>query len=179
MEASDNPFAAAIKAQLKAMETKGDDEQRYQWKQKLIFDLYHRGYERQQIINLFRFIEWVVKIPAELQTKLEDEIYEFEVKKRMPFLSNMELRAIDRGMQQGLEQGEQKGLQKGLLQTVSLIWETKFGALSRPVRSHLNKLSPEQFQALTTTLLTDKPKAEVMAWLKAQVAPKSTTRKRK
>lgn len=32
LEASDNPFAIAVKVQLRAMETKGNDAQRYQWK---------------------------------------------------------------------------------------------------------------------------------------------------
>jgi hypothetical protein len=101
----------------------------------------------------------------------------------MPYLSNLERKAIERrfsrGFEEGFQLGFQLGLQLGLLSNVTLIWETKFGALSRPVKSQLTKLSPDQFQALTTILLANKPKAEVLAWLKAQVAPKPTTRKRK
>lgn len=163
LEASDNPFAIAVKAHLKALETKDDDEQRYKWKHYLIFDLYKRGYKRDDIENLFRFIEWVVKIPDELQAKLEDEIYEYEVKNVMPFITNI----------------ERRGEQRGMINAVSWIWENRFGEMSEPVKSQLNLLSTEQFQTLATTMLTDKPKAEVLAWLKAQVAPKRTARKRK
>lgn len=163
LDSSNNPFAVAVKAQLKAMETKGDDEQRYEWKRRLIFDLYRRGYNRNEIINLFRFMDWVVKIPNEMQVKLDDEIYNYELRNAMPYVTNIERRAEQRGM----------------MNAVALIWENKFGAMSAPVKSRLMSLSTEQFQVLTTTLLADKPKTEVMAWLKAQVAPKSTTRKRK
>jgi hypothetical protein len=168
LEKSDNPFAAAVKAQLKALETKGDVEQRYQWKQKLIFDLYHRGFTRHEITNLFRFIEWVVKIPDDLQTKLEDEIYKYEVRNNMPYLSNMERRAIERGTQKGLEIGLQQGLQQGILSNITLIWETKFGAVSRTVKSQLSKLSSEQCQTLTTKLIADTTKSELINWLKTQ-----------
>ena len=168
LEKSDNPFAAAVKAQLKALETKSDVEQRYQWKQKLIFDLYHRGYTRHEITNLFRFIEWVVKIPDELQTKLEDKIYKYEVRNNMPYLSNMERRAIERGTQQGLEIGLQQGLQQGILSNVTLIWRTKFGTLPRTVKAQFAKLTPEQCQILTTKLITDTTKAEIINWLNTQ-----------
>ncbi|HEX4948936.1 MAG TPA: hypothetical protein VFZ34_19820 [Blastocatellia bacterium] len=97
----------------------------------------------------------------------------------MSSLSNMEQNAVERGFRIGFEQGYQLGLQLGSLMILSQVWEFRFGNLSRPVLSQLTELSPEQSQALIITLLAYKPKSEVMAWLKAQVAQKPTTQKRK
>ena len=46
LEASTNPFASVVMAHLKAVETKGDNEQRYRWKLILIKRLYRQGYAK-------------------------------------------------------------------------------------------------------------------------------------
>lgn len=97
----------------------------------------------------------------------------------MASLSNMEPSAVERGFSIGFERGYQLGFQLGSLIILSQVWEIRFGVLSRPVLSQLTKLSPEQSQTLTKMLMGNKPKAEVMAWLKAQVAPTRNIRKRK
>ncbi len=53
-------------AHLKAPETRDDVQQRKTWKLTLIRQLHERGFERQEILNLFcfirfiRFIDWVL-----------------------------------------------------------------------------------------------------------------------
>ncbi len=55
LEASSNPFAVVVMAHLKALETKRDPQERQTWKMILMRRLYERGYQRQDIINLFHF----------------------------------------------------------------------------------------------------------------------------
>jgi hypothetical protein len=57
LEASQNPFAIVVMAHLKTKETRNDAMARKEWKFKLTRSLYERGYERQDILNLFRFID--------------------------------------------------------------------------------------------------------------------------
>jgi hypothetical protein len=54
LEASQNPFAIVVMAHLKTKETRNDAVARKEWKFKLTRSLYERGYERQDILNLFR-----------------------------------------------------------------------------------------------------------------------------
>ena len=53
LEESVNPFACVVMAYLKAVETAGDNEKRYQWKVSLIKRLYRSGYKKQDVIRLF------------------------------------------------------------------------------------------------------------------------------
>ena len=66
LEASSNPFAVVTQAHLRARETAGADEARYRAKRDLIRSLYRRGYARQEILELFRFIDWVLALPEGL-----------------------------------------------------------------------------------------------------------------
>jgi hypothetical protein len=54
LEASQNPFAIVVMAHLKTKETRNDAVARKEWKFRLTKMLYERGYDRQDILNLFR-----------------------------------------------------------------------------------------------------------------------------
>jgi hypothetical protein len=55
LEESRNPFAVVVMAHLKAQETRRDGQQRKLWKFILTKRLYEQGYERQDVLNLYRF----------------------------------------------------------------------------------------------------------------------------
>ena len=61
-------------AHLKAKETRQDSEVRKRWKLYLTKQLYEKGYQREDIINLFHFIDWVMKLPEELETSFWEEV---------------------------------------------------------------------------------------------------------
>jgi len=54
LEQSTNPFAVMIMAHLKTKATNDDMEQRRQWKWTLVRGLYERGYNKGDILELFR-----------------------------------------------------------------------------------------------------------------------------
>jgi hypothetical protein len=66
LENNSNLFAVVVMAHLKAQETRRNSQQRKTWKLTLIRKLYERGYERREILNLFRFIDWVMILPKGL-----------------------------------------------------------------------------------------------------------------
>ena len=66
LEGEDNPFATVVMAHLKALETRQDAESRAFWKFFLIRRLYERGYARQDILNLFHFVDWLLWLPEKL-----------------------------------------------------------------------------------------------------------------
>ncbi len=87
-------------AHLKAVETAGDDEKRYHWKVSLIKRLYTLGYEKQDVIRLFDFIDWVMALPEELEEDLWVEIQKIEEESKMEYVSSVERIGIRKGIQQ-------------------------------------------------------------------------------
>jgi hypothetical protein len=62
LEQSRNPFAIVVMSHLKTQETKGRGIDRKAWKVTLVKRLYELGYSRSEVLNLFRFIDWVSAI---------------------------------------------------------------------------------------------------------------------
>ena len=92
-------------AHLKAVETKGNTEQRYLWKLTLIKRLYRQGYAKADVIRLFEFIDWIMSLPEELEKGLWTEIQKFEEETKMEYVSSVERIGIQKGREEGMQQG--------------------------------------------------------------------------
>jgi predicted transposase/invertase (TIGR01784 family) len=104
LELSRNPFAVVVMAHLKTKETRNDAQARKEWKFRLTLGLYERGYERVDIINLFRFIDWILDLPADLKREFRDQLATYERESQMPYVTSIE--------RMGIEQGEDRATQK-------------------------------------------------------------------
>lgn len=82
LEASTNPFAVVVMAHLKTQITTQDPEGRLRWKLRLIRGLYERGFSQQDILELFRVLDWMMGLPEELKLEFWDELQRFEEEKR-------------------------------------------------------------------------------------------------
>ncbi len=147
LEESVNPFATVIMAHLQAQATRRDDAERKVWKWTLIRQLYERGYARQDILNLFRFIDWLMALPQELEQALWQDIRAYEEAKRMTYVTSVERFGIEKGIQQGIQQGIQEGLQKGQIirgrEAILDALETRFGSVPRDITHHVNQIENE------------------------------------
>ena len=114
LEQDRNPFAVVVMAYLKSQETRRDAATRRTWKMHLIRQLYERGYGRADVINLFRFIDWVMQLPAELEDEFWQEVCQYEEVKHMPYITSVERIGIEKGRREGLQEGRRDGLQDGL-----------------------------------------------------------------
>jgi hypothetical protein len=115
LEDSLNPFATVVMAHLKALETKGNQVQRKDWKFSLTRRLYERGYERQDVLNLFRFVDWILTLPEPLADEFKADLERFERENQMPYVTSIE------------RQAEERGHRQGLLEAIELGLELKFG----------------------------------------------------
>jgi hypothetical protein len=97
LEQSRNPFAVVVMAHLKTKETRNDAMSRKEWKFRLTRGLYERGYERIDIINLFRFVDWILDLPAELRREFRDELATYERERQMPYVTSIEQMGIEQG----------------------------------------------------------------------------------
>jgi hypothetical protein len=101
LEANDNPFATVVMAHLQMRATSRNFENRLQWKMRLVRRLYERGYARQDVLELFRFIDWVLTLPQGLEARFRTELARFEEETQMPYITSIERMGIEQGIQQG------------------------------------------------------------------------------
>lgn len=160
-------------AHLKAQETAHDLDARYQGKFGLIRQLYQRGYARQDILELLRFIDWVLILPQELAKALAIEIEQLEEQQPMPYVTSFERIGMEKGLQQGRQQGRQEGLQEGIQEgrqvgeaaLIIRLLQRRFGELSVDLKEHITRLDLSRLESLGDALLDFQSMAEVEAWL--------------
>ena len=150
LEASDNPFATVAMAHLKTQATRKAPEDRYRWKLSLTRRLYDQGYGKDDIIQLFRFIDWVMSLPRELEKRLDHEIEAIETERGMQYVTGIERRALERGVKQGIEQGIQRG-EVGLFR--SLLSQV-FGEIPASIEKRVETASSDQIKAWIPRVLS-------------------------
>ena len=90
LERSSNPFAMLVLAHLKSLETKGDTANRYAWKFRLVKGMYTRGRSAEQVRNLFKFIDWMIDLPPELEKQFTEQLSQYEEEKHMPYVTSVD-----------------------------------------------------------------------------------------
>ena len=144
LEQSNNPFALVVMAHLKTKATKNNLTERERWKWTIVRSLYEKGYNRQDIIELFKVIDLMMTLPEELQSSFEDKLNNYEESRTMPLLSNMERRGMEKGIEEGMEKGIEKGIEKGtrqnLRENIIGILAKRFGTLPNELVEAINKL---------------------------------------
>ena len=151
LEDSSNPFATVVMAHLKAQETRADRSRRFEWKLAITRRLYERRFSREDVINLFQFIDWVMSLPEELEQEFWQEVIHLEEEQRMPYITSVERI----GRQKGLEQGRFEGMKEGLLKGIELGLELKFGSEGLGILPEISQLQDvEQLRAILSGLKT-------------------------
>jgi len=73
---SDNPFAMVILAGLYTLKSKGQDDLRYEFKNRLFKLLVDRGYNKDKIYNIFEFLDGILFLPNDLELRFRDNLKE-------------------------------------------------------------------------------------------------------
>jgi hypothetical protein len=102
LEANPNPFAAVVLAHLQTQETRQNPDGRCVWKVRLIKGLHERGLGREEVREFFRVTDWMMDLPPMLNDAFWHEIEQFEEEAKMPYITSIERRAIERGRIEGL-----------------------------------------------------------------------------
>jgi hypothetical protein len=153
LERSQNVFAIVVMAHLKTKETTSNLSEREQWKWNLSRLLYEKGYNRKQIVDLYKVIDIMMALPIELQASFEEKLTNYQEDRKVPLLSNIELRAIEKTTKITRREDIIKLLQKrfgnlpeSLVENINQIDD--IAILENLIVETIGVSSPEDFQQL-------------------------------
>ena len=132
LEQSENPFAIIVMTHLKARATHRDAQGRLHWKLSLVKMLYRKGYTREDLLELFRFIDWLLVLPQELEHGFTEALRQYEEDTKMPYVTSIERRGIEQGMQQGI-------LLKSREDVIEIL-EVRFEAVPASIAQSVNRI---------------------------------------
>jgi hypothetical protein len=136
LETSDNPMAMVVKAQLKRYELeKADNNQKYSVKWELVRQCYEKGYSKEDIRVLLKFIDWLINLPEGLNKKLSRKIEKLEEDYKMPYITSWERIA----KKEGKKEGKLETAKRMLLDDISIEMVIKYtGLTEKEVKALMN-----------------------------------------
>ena len=95
LEVSDNPFALVVLAAKRNIESREDEEKRFGFKRELVRLMTGKGYSREEILHVFRFLDGVLALTdLEKEKIIYDELMSKEVEE-VAYITNFERLAFD------------------------------------------------------------------------------------
>ena len=156
LEASRNPFAIVTMAHLKTKSTRKDLQSRKEWKLRLTRMLYEKGYERQDIIKLYRFLDWILELPKDLKQAFHEELAQYEQERPMQYVTDIE------------RMGEARGEARGEVRQRSFILRQltrRIGIVPENLGDRIQGLSIDQLEILGEDLLDFGGLNDLIAWI--------------
>lgn len=98
---NDNPFAIVVWAHLEALQTQEQPTQRLSSKLAVTRALYEHGFNKDYILNLFSFIDWVLALPASLELEYTQTVEQIEEEKHVNYITSVERIGIQKGQLEG------------------------------------------------------------------------------
>lgn len=161
LEANRNPFSLVIMAHLTARATR-DGESRKDWKLRLIRLMYERGYARVDILELFRVIDWILRLPAALEQEFLQELHTYEKAQQMPYITSIERIGIQKGIEQGMEQGIEQGIRQGEATLLLRLIALKFGEADDDVVRQIRAADTDTLLRWSERILTAETLADLL-----------------
>ena len=123
LERTLNPFAVVVMAHLKTQATQGQPEERAHAKLALSRMLLRRGWSRDDILELYRFVDWLMALPDDLQERHEATLEREQREGDMPHLTIWERRGIEEGKKEGKKEGQLEQARRAVLRALELRFE--------------------------------------------------------
>ena len=95
--------------------------------------LYERGYSRERVLSLFRFIDWLLELPSAQERLFWREIQAYEEERRMAYITSVERIGLERGREEGREEGRDEGKREALRRIVRARFQAVPAALERRI----------------------------------------------
>ena len=160
LEQSNNIFAIVVMAHLKTKATNSNLSAREQWKWNLARLLYERGYNRKEIVDLYKVIDLMMALSEDLQLSFDQKFANYQEERKMPLVTNIERRAIEKTRKETQKQNIIKLLQvrfgdipENLIASINQIDDTSF--LEQIFVSTISVSSLEEFAQLVHSNLPE------------------------
>jgi len=95
----------------------------------LVKGLYDQGFRREDLLELFRFIDWLLALPEDLERRFDEEITHYEEEKQMTYITSVERIGIQKGIQQGRLQNAQEAVLDALEARFAMVSSAIVGAI--------------------------------------------------
>ncbi len=82
-----NPFGLVVLAHLEAEKTRRHPGQRCDRKLVLTRLLYERGWDRKKIMGLYKFLDWLLALPPELEIRYNNNVRQLEKEKAVSYIT--------------------------------------------------------------------------------------------
>ena len=164
LAADPSPFALASLIQLRKIQAGRDVQQRYRFKLAFIRELYSRGYARDDILKLFRFLDYLLRLPDDLASRFRSELESIEEKLTHALCDKCRTSGQARRYSNRVSNRVFSSIRDLLLQTIQI----RFGQIPDPLRASINactsteQLSDFHRQALLANSLDDLPRPTVI-----------------
>ena len=129
LRASREPSAVVVLANWAVQQAGRDDERRLGLKWDLTRRLFEIGLKKADILELYRLVDWLMKLPTELEARFRMQLYEYEQKQNMPYVTSIE--------QYGIDKGRAEGQLMACRQNILDLVEVRFGAVPYDVRERV------------------------------------------
>jgi len=161
LETSDNPFASVLMAQLRAIQTRKNASARYEARWDITRRLYERGYNKEQIRDIFAFMDWIMHLPKRLEEDFRLRLRNLEEVKKMPYMTYIERKGKEEGRREGRTIGLKQGAVQEARQALINILTARFGRQASSLRPRIKAIQDLQVlrrlqkQAVIAENLTD------------------------
>jgi flagellar biosynthesis/type III secretory pathway protein FliH len=125
--------------------------------------MYERGYNKVDILELFRVIDWILRLPAALETEFLLELNTFEKAQQMPYIISVERIGIQKGLEQGRELGREEGIRLGEASIFQRLVDLKFGTMDDATSQRIQSASQEDLERWSERILTAGSLEELLA----------------
>lgn len=146
--ATGEPSAVVIVANWAAQQTRDNMDVRLEWKWNLTRRFLEAGYTKKDVLELYRVVDWLLRLPEPLEREFDQKVETHERKTRMPYITSIERFGMEKGLQKGLSEGLAKGRVEALRENVGDILEARFGMAPAKIRNKVSAAtSPDQLKA--------------------------------
>lgn len=133
LKKSRNPFAWVVRTHLMGLQTRRSPEQRLDWKKALLQALYDSNLPEPLFFDLYLFLDWVLTLPNQLEQQFSEFVVNYEETKKMQYVTSIERRGIQQGLQQGQLQKSREAVTEAL--------KVRFHRVPKALLDQINALS--------------------------------------
>jgi len=140
LEASSSPFALVTQIHLEYLAAGGDPQKRFDARVALTRQLYDHGSSRNQIVGLYRFLGFLMRLPDNLAIKYRQVVETIEGELEMPYITDTERLAKSEGVAEGRTEGQLQRAREVVIEAL----EIRFDSIPYALREEINHVNSDR-----------------------------------